>query len=114
MKVLNLEEFDAIVAELKHDLQHEANQWVHKRDVHAAAASLASIEAVERLAHRVDMRAFFSAEPQEAKPKKRVLFHRRTKKQLEEAGVISVLTGLARSQYTAGSHAGLPPPPGAR
>ena len=80
-----MEEFDAIVAELKDDLQREANQWVHKRDVHAAAASLASIEAVERLAHRVSMRAFLSSEAQEQKPKKQVLFHRRTKKQMEEA-----------------------------
>ena len=58
MKTLDLEAFRAVVQEFKDDLQREANQWVLKRDVHAAASSLAAIDAVERLSHRVTARAF--------------------------------------------------------
>jgi hypothetical protein len=83
VKVLNLEEFEQIVAELKSDLQREANQWVLKRDMHQAAASLASMDSVDRLAHRVIARAFSLGEQE--KPQKVKLFNRRTKKQMEEA-----------------------------
>jgi len=80
-----MEEFERLVADFKEDLQREANQWVLKKDVHQAASALYAIDAVNTLAHRVVMRAFHSQEAQEEKPKKQVLFHRRTKKQMEEA-----------------------------
>jgi hypothetical protein len=83
MKTLDLELFRALVEEFKLDLQREANQWVLKRDVHAAASSLAAIDAVERLSHRVTARAFTLGESE--KPQKVKLFNRRTKKQMAEA-----------------------------
>lgn len=79
-----MEEFERLVREFKEDLQREANQWVLKKDVHQAASALYAIDAVDRLSHRVVMRAFVAPHVEE-KPKKQVLFHRRTKKQMEEA-----------------------------
>lgn len=58
MKRLDLQEFDQIVKEFKEDLQGEANRYVLKHDVHAAAAALMGIDAVDRLSHRVTARAF--------------------------------------------------------
>ena len=83
MKTLDVDAFRAVVQEFKDDLQREANQWVLKRDVHAAAAALAAIDAVERLSHRVTARAFSLGESD--KPQKVKLFNRRTKKQMAEA-----------------------------
>ena len=67
MKHLDLHEFEQIVREFKEDLQRETNQWVLKRDVHAAAA-LSAIDAVKRLAHRVQARAFYLGEEPEQPP----------------------------------------------
>jgi len=72
MKTLDLAEFRALVEEFKDDLQREANQWVLKRDVHAAASSLAAIDAVERLSHRVMARVYSLGEQPEVIPTKKV------------------------------------------
>jgi hypothetical protein len=87
VKRIDLVEFEQIVEGFKADLQHEANQWVLKRDVNAAAASLAAIEAVNRLMHRVTARAFSLGERPETEeqPKRVKMWTRRTKKQMEEA-----------------------------
>ena len=73
MKTLDVEAFRAVVEEFKDDLQREANQWVLKRDVHAAAAALSAIDAVERLSHRVTARAFSLGDSE--KPQKVKLFN---------------------------------------
>ena len=72
MKSLDLAEFRALVEEFKDDLQREANQWVLKRDVHAAASSLAAIDAVDRLSHRVIARVYSLGEQPEVIPTKKV------------------------------------------
>jgi hypothetical protein len=58
--------------EFKDDLQREANQWVLKRDVHAAASSLAAIDAVDRVSHRVMARVYNLGEQPEVIPTKKV------------------------------------------
>ena len=79
MKTLDLAEFRALVEEFKDDLQREANQWVLKRDVHAAASSLAAIDAVERLSHRVMARVYSLGEQPEVIPTKKVKPFKRRK-----------------------------------
>jgi hypothetical protein len=68
VKHLDLHEFEQILREFKDDLQREANQSVLKRDVHTAASALYAIDAVERLAHRVQARAFYLGEEPEQPP----------------------------------------------
>ena len=62
MKNLDIAEFEALVREFKEDLQREVNQNVLKREVHQAAAGLYAMEAVDRLSHRVQARAFYLGE----------------------------------------------------
>jgi hypothetical protein len=100
MKTLDLELFRALVEEFKEDLQREANQWVLKKDVHQAASSLAAIDAVERLSHRVTARAFTLGESD--KPQKVKLFNRRTKKQMEEARAAAAKVRVFSSEKVAG------------
>jgi hypothetical protein len=84
MKTLDLAEFRSLVEEFKDDLQREANQWVLKRDVHAAASSLAAIDAVERLSHRVMARLYNVGEQPEVIQTKKVKPFKRRKPGLPE------------------------------
>jgi hypothetical protein len=86
VKTLDLQEFQALVEEFKEDLQREANQWVLKKDVHAAASSLAAIDAVERLSHRVLARMYnLGEQPKVIQSKKVKPFKRRKPGQSVEA-----------------------------